>query len=155
MPMTNLIHLWAGSDLEVKLCFLKSCYRDVIHFLPNGQDDFGNSLVELQAHWKATAAALFSFNKLEFHFYAFKEGHDGIRSKSVKEYRQNPAGSGFPQMKMHWRAECVRSKDTASCSFCSEPFPPPQCPGGFDEESTKGTKGTTATNSRKYWTPPI
>lgn len=46
--MTNPIHLWTGCGLEMKLCFLKSCYRDVIHFLPNGQDDLGNVLVELQ-----------------------------------------------------------------------------------------------------------
>lgn len=84
MPPTNPIHLWTGSGLEVKLCFLKSCYRDVIHFLPNGWDEFGNILMELQTHWKATAAAFFSFNKLEFHFYTFKEGHDGIRSKTIE-----------------------------------------------------------------------
>lgn len=50
LPTTSPFHPWTGSGLEVKLCFLRGCYRDVIRFLPSGLGDCSNVLVVLQTH---------------------------------------------------------------------------------------------------------
>lgn len=138
--MTSPIHLVTGSDLEVM--FSEAVTELSSIFFLMGKMTL--AMFRWNSHiGKERKQHFFSFNKLRFHFYTFKEAHDGIHRKT-SHTGKILLGLDF-LMKMHCRAQCWGPRKQLP-ALLHPAVPVLQCWGGFEKESTKDS---AVTNSEK------